>query len=340
MIAVPLLTLLLYGLLSLLFTEPVVTRVAAAFLASVDRVLGILIFLPPWASWAVMVFIIAAGARFLLWENQKVSEGQRLAVVATVAVALLLAAVIPPIISGARTSKQGAWWRPDSYRLAGTEQEFDGIQFVWVPPGTFTMGSLEGESGRTVDETRRDVVFSKGFWMSQNEITVGQYIKVMGKAPENLAESRNIPNLPVTGVSHEEARAFAEALTHPKQGVYRLPKESEWEYACRAGTTTPWSFGTESSQLPDYAWYKENSEERPHSTGMLLPNNWKLKDMHGNAAEWCEMSAESGKAGNQVYKGGDWTSSAAQCRSAARGIFIPGGTHLPETAGIRIVREP
>jgi formylglycine-generating enzyme required for sulfatase activity len=341
LIGVPLLTLVLYALLSVLFGEQNTLWTAGMFLALLDRALGVLVFLPRWLSWAVVLFFLAAGARFLLWENGKVSEGQRVAVVVTAAAMFLLAAVVPPLFGAGGSPDRGAWWRPDSYRAPGTERVSDGISFVWVPAGRFTMGSPNTESGHNVDEVRREVVFPRGLWVSRNEITVSQYKKVMEKLPEIMASSFENPDFPVIGVSYEEALAFAATLSKKGKANYRLPREDEWEYACRAGSDTPWSFGGDAAQLPEHAWFAVNSDKKPHPVGELKPNGWGIYDMHGNAAEWCSDVEIRGKSTTyRVYRGGNWEADAAQCRSAARGIFPLVQTHPAQSVGIRIVHEP
>ena len=341
LVGVPVLAVTLYALLTVLFGADQMLWVAGMFLASLDRVLGILVILPRWASWAVILFILGAGTRLLLWENQKVSEGQRMVVVVAALVLLLLAAAIPPLLGAGRGQEKGVWWRPDSYRKAGTERMFDEISFVWAPAGHYLMGSPVTEPGRDVDEGRRDVVFSRGFWISRKEITVDQYNRVMGNLPKETPEALDNPEFPVTGVSHGEAVAFAQKLTESGKAVYRLPSESEWEYACLAGTTTPWSSGADPTQLPEYAWFSENSDKAAHAVGKLKPNPWGIYDMHGNAAEWCLPSRESGKtAAEPLYRGGNWREDAAHCRSAARGILFADETQKRQMVGIRLVRDP
>jgi formylglycine-generating enzyme required for sulfatase activity len=339
LIAVPVLTLALYAFLSVLFGAESTLWVAGTFLASLDRVLGILIFLPPWGSWAVMLFFLAAGARFLVWENQKVSEGQRATVVVTAALFLLLSGTIP-LLLGADNPQRGAWWRPDTHRTAGTERKFGDIWFIWVPAGHYIMGSPVTELGRNSDEIQKDVGFSRGFWLSRDEITVDQYKRVMGNSPKGMTADFDKPELPVTGTSYGEAADFAKRLTEKGNGTYRLPKESEWEYACRAGSTTPWCVGGETDQLPEYAWYNVNSKQGPHPVGTRKPNPWGIHDMHGNAAEWCLELGEPGTEAIFRYRGGNWAADAAQCRSAARGILLPSQTQLLQFMGLRLLREP
>ncbi len=338
-ITVPLLALLLYVLLSVLFTAESMLWAAGTFLASLDRVFGILVFLPPWVSWAVLFFFLAAGARFLLWENQKVSEGQRVAVVVTVLVLLLLAGGVPMLL-GAGSTEKGAWWRPDTHRAAGTERVFNDVSFVWVPAGHYMMGSPITEPGRNRDEGQQEVSFPRGFWVSRCEITVSQYNKVMGSSPKGILAAFDSPELPATGVSYEEAVSLTRKLTEKGNGTYRLPRESEWEYACRAGTATPWSFSGEADQLSEYAWYNGDSKQGPHPVGTRKANPWTIYDMHGNAAEWCLDSGEPGKEAVHRYRGGNWEADALQCRSAARGIFLSSQTHSLQFMGLRVLREP
>lgn len=341
LIGVPLLAVVLYLILSLLFGQQQVLWAAATFLASLDRVLGVLVFLPRWASWAVVVFFIAAGARFLLWENDKVSETQRsIAVIVTLAV-LLVAALVPPLLGAGGNAERGAWWRPESHRPAGTERVFHDMPFVWVPAGHCTMGSPEAEPGHTVDERQREIVFARGFWMSQNEITVDEYVKIMGKPPDEPPSGPQDDRLPVAGVSYEEAVNFARELSEKDRATYRLPSESEWEYACRAGTVTAWSFGDDPAMLEDYGWYVRNSGGMAHQAGTKKRNPWKLNDMHGNVAEWCTVQMEGGNTAKyRVYRGGYWAAEAVQCRSSARGIYLPGQAKTPTWTGIRLLREP
>ncbi len=336
-IAIPLLTLALYFFLTILFDTEGRDNVAfeaGVILYCLDRLFGALRFLPPWISWGILLFVFVAGARFLLWENEKVSEGQRVAVVVSSLVLLLLAVVIPTLL-GAGSAEKGAWWRPDTHRAAGTERVFDKITFVWAPAGQYMKGSPDTETARDKDEVQQEVHFPRGFWISCKEISVDQYKEVVGNIPNGMADTLDKPDLPVTGVSYEESLEFCKKLMKKGNGIYRLPTENEWEYACRAGTTTPWSCGEDATQLPEFAWYNVNSEREPHPVGSLKANPWGIHHMHGNAAEWCQSDGESGKLVYR-YRGGEWMDDAAHCRSAARGIF----THLIQFMGLRIVREP
>ena len=154
------------------------------------------------------------------------------------------------------------------------------LEMVWIEPGNFTMGSSKAE-----------VTISQGFYLGKYEITQEQWQAVMGTSPWSSWRSEfQGPRLPV-GISWHDAQAFAQTLNnHFGEDTYRLPTEAEWEYACRAGTTTRWFFGDDESLLGSYAWYKANARDAGrdhfHPVGEKLPNPWGLFDMYGNAWEW------------------------------------------------------
>ena len=170
------------------------------------------------------------------------------------------------------------------------------MEFVWIEPGTFTMGSPDSELGRDPDEgPQHEVTISQGFYLGKYEITQGQWEVVMtGDTPwagkEYVKEN---PNHPAVYISWEDMQAFISKLNQAAgSSVYRLPTEAEWEYACRAGTETRWSFGDDETLLGNYAWYNDNTwnvgEKYAHEVGTTLPNPWGLYDMHGNVYEWCQ----------------------------------------------------
>ena len=154
------------------------------------------------------------------------------------------------------------------------------LEMVWIEPGNFTMGSPEYDG-------TREVTISHGFYLGKYEITREQWKAVMGTAPWSSQESDpQGPRLPAN-ISWHDAQAFVQRLNdHFGQEAYRLPTEAEWEYACRAGTTTRWFFGDDESQLASYAWYEANAMGSVHPVGEKLPNPWGLFDMYGNAIEW------------------------------------------------------
>ena len=218
-----------------------------------------------------------------------------------------------------------------------------GMKLVLIPKGTFMMGSPESEQLRHEDETQHKVTISKGYYLGVYEVMQAQYEKVIGKNPSHFQGAivgNENADLPVENVSWDDAVEFCKKLSdlpdEKKAGrVYRLPTEAEWEYACRAGSKTAYSFDDEEGLLPEYGWFNRNSSNRTHSVGLLEPNAWGLYDMHGNAWEWCSdrygeypkgaVSDPTGpKVGSyRVYRGGSWFSAAANCRSACRGRFDP-----------------
>ena len=158
-----------------------------------------------------------------------------------------------------------------------------GMMLVPIPPGEFWMG----------DERNRPVMISKPFYLSMNEITQQQYEKVMGSRPwQGRKNVRKGPDYPATWVSWDDAQEFCRKLSEQEGVQYRLPTEAEWEYACRAGTETAYSFGDDVPALGHYAWFRRNAlsvgEEYAHRIGLKLPNPWGLYDMHGNVSEWCQ----------------------------------------------------
>jgi formylglycine-generating enzyme required for sulfatase activity len=213
-----------------------------------------------------------------------------------------------------------------------------GVKLVLIPKGTFMMGSPVSEELRQEDETQYEVTISKDYYLGVYEVTQAQYEKVIGKNPSRfqgaIVDNENA-DLPVENVSWDEAVKFCKKLSdlpeEKKTGrVYRLPTEAEWEYACRAGSKTAYSFDDEEGLLPEYGWFNRNSSDRTHTVGLLEPNAWGLYDMHGNVWEWCSdrhgeypkgaVSDPTGpKVGSdRVNRGGSWYNEAAYCRSAYR----------------------
>ena len=233
-----------------------------------------------------------------------------------------------------------------------------GMEFKWIPTGTFSMG--EG------DEAHK-VTLTKPFKMGTFEVTQAQYKQVMGFNPSHFKGTDH----PVENVNWNDAVEFCLKLSRlpaeKKLGnVYRLPTEAEWEYACRAGTTTNFSFGDKETALGSYAYFGENCKVKPvwyrarirqhHPVGGKQPNGLGLHDMHGNVTEWCQdwhvdypsgaVTDPTGPAsvlrgnrnGTRVYRGGSYKSVAKDCRSACRYRGTP--SYRISTTGFRVSLHP
>ncbi len=214
------------------------------------------------------------------------------------------------------------------------------IDLVDIPAGSFTMGSPEDEADRRDNENQVQVRITKPFRMGRTVITQGQWRAVMGTEPwryEGLEDDQCGDDFPAVYVSWDDAVLFCETLTGLERETgrltasqsYRLPTEAEWEYACRAGTTTAYSFGDNPKQLDAYGWFDENSDYKRHPVAQKKPNPWGLFDMHGNVFEWCADWYDATLAGgddpvgpaagsSRVFRGGDCNNDASNCRSACR----------------------
>ena len=162
------------------------------------------------------------------------------------------------------------------------------------------------------------------FAIGKYPVTQEQYQAVMGVNPSHFQGN---PQNPVEQVTYNDAIAFCQELSQVTGKNYRLPTESEWEYACRAGTVTGYYFGDDRRQLRHYAWYFDNSYGTTHLVGLKLPNAWGLYDMHGNVWEWCQEG---------YMRGGSWGCSPGFCRSATRHSFICCGYRISDY-GFRVV---
>jgi len=211
-----------------------------------------------------------------------------------------------------------------------------GMKLNLIPAGEFQMGSPEAEPYRCDDETQHLVKITKPFYLGVCEVTQQQYEQVMGARPwqgeDHVGEGADYP---AVYVNHDDAVEFCRRLSKQEGLEYRLPTEAEWEYACRGGTTTAYSFGNDESKLGQYAWHAKNAwfvdEKYAHRVGQKLPNRWGLYDMHGNAWEWCQdwyvpygnekvVSDPTGPAQGDVrgVRGGSFSYHSSKLRSANR----------------------
>ncbi len=229
-----------------------------------------------------------------------------------------------------------------------------GMEFVPIPAGEFFMGSTPAEIDHVVqsyvvqsdgkglrqyveDEMpQHQVRITQPFYLGKYEVTQREWQAVMGNNPSG---SQGDLNRPVEMVSWNDVQEFIQKLNAKEGGAkYRLPTEAEWEYACRADSTTAYSFGDDPNQLGEYAWYKDNSGRKTHPVGQLKPNAWGLYDMHGNVWEWVadhwynnyKNAPNDGRAwiddprgASRVVRGGSWGDVALDCRAAFRGHDAP-----------------
>jgi formylglycine-generating enzyme required for sulfatase activity len=238
-----------------------------------------------------------------------------------------------------------------------------GIEMVRLPGGEFLMGDDQGEE----DEKPAHRVHVSPFFIDVCEVTQASYQSLMGKNPAKFTS----PDRPVERASWFSAIQYCN-LRSVKEGLkpcydlktlacdftangYRLPTEAEWEYACRAGTTTRWSFGNDPAALGTHAWFKKNAKKSTQPVRQQSPNPWGLYDMHGNVAEWCndfykESYDQAGQGKDprgpasgdeRVLRGGSWSTGEENCRSSARASAAPGFADVCfgyEAYGFRCVR--
>jgi formylglycine-generating enzyme required for sulfatase activity len=225
------------------------------------------------------------------------------------------------------------------------------IEMVSIPAGDFIMGHPEiiDECEDYYAESTLHQVRLLAFWLGKHQVTQLQWETVMGNNPSRFKNPKN----PVEQISWEDAVEFCKQLSAKTDKEFRLPSESEWEYACRAGTTTEYCYGDSGidndyyewnsdvipKQLGEYAWYHNNSDGKPHLVGQKRPNPWGLYDMHGNVTEWCQDwwhedykgAPEDGNAWEmptsdwKVFRGGSWAMSWSECKSSFRWGSPPGG---------------
>jgi formylglycine-generating enzyme required for sulfatase activity len=278
--------------------------------------------------------------------------------------ALLLAAVtLPgeaaPVPATPAPSVEPAAHRGYRERLRGSKVTYD---LVAIPGGTFLHGSPAAEKGRQSTEGPAHPVRVRPFWMGKTEVTwdlYDLYRKGHVTSPQEKKEAQALgvdaitrpsepypdeyrdfgkEGYPAIGMSHHAAMEFCRWLSWKTGKAYRLPTEAEWEWACRAGTTTAWFFGDRPERLGDYAWFADNAKEKTHPAGRKKPNPWGLHDVYGNVAEWClDGYRRDGYQGYRprklslspvvlpgperfphVVRGGSWADEPRDCRSASR----------------------
>ena len=199
------------------------------------------------------------------------------------------------------------------------------LELVEIPAGIFMMGSDDYDNAKPIHK-----VTLRGFRMGKYPITQKQYKAVMGGNPSQFQGDENCP---VEKVSWDDAITFCKKVTEMIGKEVKLPSESQWEYACRAGTTTKYYFGDNDKELKDYGWNRANSARKTHPVGKKLSNRWGLHDMHGNVWEWCEdvwcenynnalidgsACLKGGEQSRRTLRGGSWDSVDLDCRSGRR----------------------
>ena len=227
------------------------------------------------------------------------------------------------------------------------------LEMVWCPAGSFMMGRYPGEQGSLPqDDPQHQVTFKYGFWMGKFEVTQAQWQAVMGNNPSYLKGAE----LPVENMSWNDCQQFIQKLNAMGKGTFRLPSEAEWEYACRAGTTTRFYWGDDPSytQIKDYAWFNGNSGLTTHEVGQKYPNSWGLYDMNGNVFEWCQdwyhesyidaptdgQSWLNPVGSRRVLRGGSLKHPPMYCRSRYRHCLTPVNQNKYHDLGLRLVWAP
>ncbi|OQY53277.1 MAG: sulfatase [Desulfobacteraceae bacterium 4572_89] len=235
-----------------------------------------------------------------------------------------------------------------------------GMTFILVKPGSFMMGSPETEQGRDANEILHEIKIKRPYYLQTTEVTLKQWRSIMGK--KWLRKRSGTGDIPVTRVSYYDCLKFINKLNKKKMGVYRLPTEAEWEYACRAGTTTAYHWGN--SIDCSRAMYGNNTKKSktcilffssmnippngPAPVKTFAPNPWGFYDMHGNVWEWCadeytdylthkkEKGYSTMESETRIRRGGSWFKYEQSLRSANRAYAHPGAKFI--TTGFRLVR--
>ncbi len=243
------------------------------------------------------------------------------------------------------------------------------LEVINCPTGAFNMGSLETELGRSENENQHLVHITKDFYIGKYEVTQAQYKALMGKYPSKYSQDTSKP---AYTISYEDAKEYCKALNTrfanslPNGYTFDLPTEAQWEYACRAGTSTSLNSGknittsdAECQNLNEVGWYAKNSDDTAHPVGQKKPNKWGIYDMHGNVNEWCndwygddydnDNQGQEGYLSNdpkgpktgtlRVVKGGCYYSLPEDCRSARR-LGLPPTINDNQFLGFRVALVP
>jgi serine/threonine protein kinase len=264
-------------------------------------------------------------------------------VLSSVSLLLLLTAVVDRLRteSGASSPRPGSppseVAEPPKTPKICTFELGEGVQMklAWLPPGSFIMGD---RNSRRVEMIEHPVTFARGFWMGVTEVTQGQWTAILGTNPSRF---KGDDELPVEDITWNDCQAFLVRLNEKCKDArgelrFDLPSEAEWEYGCRAGTRTRFSFGDRKEDYEEFAWFRDNSGGRTHPVAMKRPNPWGLYDMHGNVWEWCRdwydpsyVGGPADPAGPEKgelrsYRGGSWLGSGIDSVSSYRGGILPG----------------
>ncbi|MGK7946813.1 MAG: SUMF1/EgtB/PvdO family nonheme iron enzyme [Microcystaceae cyanobacterium] len=254
-----------------------------------------------------------------VWFNQGVAL-QKLNRIGEAKTAFKQALELEPELSNQSTPELAYLLYPSFTEILSNKVE---LEMVSIPTGEFMMGNNKYGDDKPIHK-----VALKGFYMGKYPITQAQYQAVMGVNPSRFKGD----NHPVEQVSWNDAQEFCRKLSEMTGKIYQLPSEAQWEYSCRAGSTTRYYFGDDEGQLGNYAWYRANSNRQTHPVGQKKPNNWGLYDMHGNVWEWCEDdyigNYENTPTDGTAYKnesmqyivlrGGSWSFNPQNCCSVFR----------------------
>jgi len=225
------------------------------------------------------------------------------------------------------------------------------LEMVKIPAGEYMMGSPNTDKDAPPSEKpQHRVRITRSFYLGRYPVTQEQWKAVMGNNPSNVQDPKN----PVDSVTWDDCQTFLVKLNAKaggQDGKFALPTEAQWEYACRAGSTTRYCFGDSESQLGDYAWYEVNSAGRAHPVGEKKPNAWGLYDMHGSVWEWCQDWYDDAYyarsptddptgpiSGLEAVVRGTGHNVAMGCRSALRSANKPGQTNSGQ--GLRVALIP